>query len=111
MTLELREMGTRDRVMTDCQYLSPQENLAQILLNSGGNADEKVISTGRRSKNMSSEMGLSTAHLKNDAASFSESTYSSLYKAKESHGPFISKVGGGKGLHTKNSSNNQTGIS
>ena len=68
LTLELREMGTRDRVMADCFYLSPQENLSasdsQI-----GSQDEKA-STGR--KNPGSET--------NDGPGFHDSTYSQLYK-------------------------------
>ena len=31
VTLEMREMGTRDRVMGDCMYLGPMENPGEAL--------------------------------------------------------------------------------
>jgi hypothetical protein len=67
LTLELREMGTRDRVMADCIYLSPQEVEAPV------DEQPKPSSTSRR----------------NGAPSeaFNESTYSSLYKVDVTGSP------------------------
>jgi len=59
LTLEVREMGTRDRVMADCLYLSPQEvDLPK---------DDQQKSSSRRGAPKGSE-------------ALNQSTYSSLYK-------------------------------
>jgi hypothetical protein len=66
ITLELREMGTRDRILGDCNYLGPMEN----------SKDEDYDTDDEEKDEMSKQDTQSVTN----KSKFTDTTFSALYK-------------------------------
>lgn len=83
LTLELREMGTRDRVMGDCMYLGPMEMYNQNGTSNLGNEQGRLASSqGDKSSTNgdTNRSALGGMGGQADKSAFQESMYSNLYK-------------------------------
>jgi hypothetical protein len=88
LTIEMREMGTRDRVMGDCIFLGPMETYHNM--SSMGVIGEKI---GSSQGDKSSAMAESTHRsiVKTDHSAFHETNYSNLYKIDPEAGSPLNK--------------------